>query len=120
MSGYRGRSNVNVSHFLSNLNTIPAPDEHVVDTYNPDDLALFTNTQFFDFDMGEPLGDFPSNGSFNGATQKADQKQVTLQKQRFEPHNAIDASAIDASFLGMQPVFYFDIYLILFFFFCLR
>ena len=94
MSGYRGRSNVNVSHFLSNLNTIPAPDEHAVDTYNPDDLALFTNTQFFDFDMGEPLGDFASNGSFNGATQKTDQKQ---QKQRFE--------AIDASFLGMQPVF---------------
>ena len=88
---------MNASHFLSNLNTVPAPDEHVVDTYNPDDLALFTNTQFFDFDMGEQLGDFSPNGSFNGATQKPDQRRGTPQKQRFEAHNAIDAS-----FLGMQ------------------
>jgi len=91
MSGYRGRSNVNVSHFLANLNTIPASDEQVVDTFNPDDLALFTNTQFFDFDMGENLGDFAANRSFNGATQKTGQKQDTVQKQHFDGQNAIDA-----------------------------
>lgn len=95
MSGYRGRLNVNVSHFLADLNTIPSSDEQAVDNFNPDDLSLFTNT-FFDFvDMGEPLaGDFSSNDSFNGATQKTEPKQETLQKQHFEVHNTID------SFLG--------------------
>lgn len=95
MSGYRGRLNVNVSHFLADLNTIPSAEEQVVDNFNPDDLSLFTNTQFFDFDMGEPLGgDFSSNGTFNGTTQKTEAKQESLQKQHFEEHNAID------SFLG--------------------
>lgn len=94
MSGYRGRLNVNVSHFLADLNTIPSAEEQVVDNYNPDDLSLFTNTQFFDFDMGEPLsGDFASNGSYNG-TAKPEPKQQSLQKQHFEEHNTID------SFLG--------------------
>lgn len=97
MSGYRGRLNVNVSHFLADLNTVPSSDEQPVDNFNPDDLSLFTNT-FFDFvDMGEPLaGDFSPNDSFNGATQKTESKQETLQKQHFEAHNTID------SFLGMQ------------------
>lgn len=95
MSGYRGRLNVNVSHFLADLNTIPSSEEQAVDNFNPDDLSLFTNT-FFDFvDMGEPLaGDFSSNDSFNGPTQKTESKQETLQKQHFEVHNSID------SFLG--------------------
>lgn len=95
MSDYRGRLNVNVSHFLADLNRIPAVDEQAVDNFNPDDLALFTNTQFFDFEMGEPSGgDFSSNSSFNGATQKTGSKQEALQKQHFEEHNSID------SFLG--------------------
>jgi len=96
MSSYRGRLNANVPHFLTDLNTIPSSDEQAVDNFNPDDLSLFTNT-FFDFvDMGEPLaGDFSSNSSFNGATQKTERKQE-MQKQHFEEHNAID------SFLGMQ------------------
>lgn len=103
MSGYRGRLNVNVSHFLADLNTIPSSDEQAVDNFNPDDLSIFTNT-FFDFvDMGEPLaGGFSSNDSFNGATQKAESKHETLQKQQhFEVHNEID------SFLGMQYLFSF-------------
>ncbi|RPB28589.1 hypothetical protein L211DRAFT_855494 [Terfezia boudieri ATCC MYA-4762] len=99
MSGYRGRLNVNVSHFLADLNTIPSSEEQAVDNFNPDDLSLFTNT-FFDFvDMGEPLaGDFSSNDSFNGPTQKTESKQETLQKQHFEVHNSID------SFLAPTPL----------------
>ncbi|KAF8418555.1 hypothetical protein EV426DRAFT_315492 [Tirmania nivea] len=95
MSGYRGRLNVNVSHFLAGLNTVPSSDEQTVDNFNPDDLSLFTNTLFDYVDMGEPLAaDFSSDDSFNGATQKTEPKQETLQKQHFEVHNTID------SFLG--------------------
>jgi hypothetical protein len=47
-----GRRGINVSAYLQDLNTIPSADEQV-DTFNPDDLDLWTNTQFFDFDMGD-------------------------------------------------------------------
>ncbi|KAI9743429.1 MAG: hypothetical protein M1835_002906, partial [Candelina submexicana] len=54
MSGYNGRRGPNVSQYIANLNTIPSP--HDMTTQSQDgalieaDLALFTNTQFFDFD----------------------------------------------------------------------
>ncbi|KAL8901023.1 MAG: hypothetical protein Q9207_005402 [Kuettlingeria erythrocarpa] len=56
MTGYVGRKAPNVSHYLSNLNAIPSDQD--VGTQQPDDfdfndLATFTNTQFFDFDQGE-------------------------------------------------------------------
>lgn len=48
------RGGINVSAYLQNLNTIPSADEQAnLDTFNPDDLDLWTNTQFFDFDMGQ-------------------------------------------------------------------
>ncbi|KAF8469025.1 hypothetical protein BDZ91DRAFT_82615 [Kalaharituber pfeilii] len=94
MSNYGGRPNVNVSQFLANLNTIPSAEEQAVEPFNPDDLALFTNIQFFDPDMGEPLGDLSSGVSYAGATQTTDSKPETLQKQHFEEQDAID------SFLG--------------------
>lgn len=87
MSGYRGRSNVNVSQFLANLNTIPSADEQVIDTFNPDDLALFTNTRFFDFDMGEPVGEFAPAS----ATYLSDAKQDPLSKQNMEENEIIDS-----------------------------
>ncbi|KAI5809547.1 hypothetical protein DFH27DRAFT_508288 [Peziza echinospora] len=69
MSNFRGsRPNVNVSHFLANLNTIPSAEEQTVETFNPEDLALFTNTQFFDFDMGEPLGEFSAGNLHHSPT----------------------------------------------------
>lgn len=57
MSGnYQGRRGPNVAHYLQDLNTIPT-EEPVVDNFNPDDLALFTNgSQFFDF-AGAEQGD---------------------------------------------------------------
>lgn len=57
MSGFSGRRGVNVSQFIANLNTIPSAHEMATQNqegFNIDeDLALFTNTEFFDFDMGE-------------------------------------------------------------------
>ncbi|KAL8666950.1 MAG: hypothetical protein Q9168_007383, partial [Polycauliona sp. 1 TL-2023] len=57
MAAYNGRKGPNVSHFLSNLNAIPS--DHEIPTQQPEpfdfanDLASFTNTEFFDFDQGE-------------------------------------------------------------------
>ncbi|KAL7274986.1 hypothetical protein RUND412_002080 [Rhizina undulata] len=56
MSGFSSR--VNMSLYLANFNAIPTADEPDVDTFNPNDLAFFTNTRFFDFDVGQPVDDF--------------------------------------------------------------
>ncbi|KAG6008235.1 hypothetical protein E4U21_004834 [Claviceps maximensis] len=57
MSTYSGRHGPNVSAYLRDLNTISPQDTTTVgadDGFNiEDDLALFTNTQFFDFDSGQ-------------------------------------------------------------------
>lgn len=57
MSTYHGRHGPNVSAYLRDLNTISPQDTTAVaaeDAFNmEDDLALFTNTQFFDFDSGQ-------------------------------------------------------------------
>ena len=56
MAGFTGRRAPNVSQYIANLNTIPSA--HDVPTqqdenYNiEDDLAVFTNAEFFDFDLG--------------------------------------------------------------------
>lgn len=53
---YNGRRGPNVSEYIANLNAIPsASDIQAADSglSFEDDLAMFTNTQFFDFDMGQ-------------------------------------------------------------------
>ncbi len=54
---YNGRRGPNVSEYIANLNAIPsAQDMQTLDQQNfnfDDDLALFTNTNFFDFDQGQ-------------------------------------------------------------------
>ncbi|KAI5800002.1 hypothetical protein EDC01DRAFT_648543 [Geopyxis carbonaria] len=52
MSNTYSRRGVNVSHYLQDLNTIE--DQTTTDPYNPaaDDLSIWTDTTFFDFDMG--------------------------------------------------------------------
>ncbi|KAG6015066.1 hypothetical protein E4U43_004376 [Claviceps pusilla] len=57
MSTYSGRHGPNVSAYLRDLNTISPQDTTATgaeDAFNmEDDLALFTNTQFYDFDSGQ-------------------------------------------------------------------
>ncbi|KAH0534141.1 hypothetical protein FGG08_007267 [Glutinoglossum americanum] len=58
MSAFIGRRAPNVSQYIATLNTIPSAhdlaSQQQQDSFGlEDDLALFTNTQFFDFDMGE-------------------------------------------------------------------
>lgn len=51
---YNGRTGPNVSEYIANLNAIPsATDLSNDEEFNLDaDLAMFTNTQFFDYDLG--------------------------------------------------------------------
>jgi hypothetical protein len=60
-SGFGTRRAPNVSAYLANLNAIPSAHDiaaqHQQDNFDvSDDLALFTNTQFFDFDMSNRAG----------------------------------------------------------------
>jgi hypothetical protein len=54
MSNYSGRHGPNVSQYLRDLNTIsPNDTTPVEENFAEEDLTLFTNTQFFDFDSGQ-------------------------------------------------------------------
>lgn len=59
-----------MSEFIANLNAIPSAQDMASqnqDNFNLDeDLAMFTNTQFFDFDLGQDADLQPTNFDFNG------------------------------------------------------
>ncbi len=60
MSGFAGRRGhpVNVSQLLQDLNRIPEPAPQPDDNLPSldDELAMFTNTNFIDWDSGTPHG----------------------------------------------------------------
>ena len=62
----------NVSEFIANLNAIPSAQDMAgqsQDNFNLDEeLALFTNTQFFDFDLGQDTDLQPSTFDFSAQT----------------------------------------------------
>jgi len=66
MASYNGHRGPNVSEFIANLNTVPSAQEMAnSESFNvDDDLALFTNTQFFDFDLGHDADLNPTNFDF--------------------------------------------------------
>ncbi|KAG0636873.1 hypothetical protein HOY80DRAFT_318277 [Tuber brumale] len=78
---YSGRrSGVNVSSYIENLNSIPV-DEPLLDLQDDANLALFSNTSWFDFDMGQPLDDGTSDalkrsGDFAALDQKPSDEQM--------------------------------------------
>jgi hypothetical protein len=61
---FRGKANM--SEYIAQLNSIPsAQDLESSNNFNlDDDLAMFTNTQFFDFDLGQDADLQP--GNFDG------------------------------------------------------
>jgi hypothetical protein len=88
MAGYTGRRAPNFSQYLDDLNTIPSPYDQALqqqqqrqNTINFDEeLALFTNAEFFDFDKFANL-DLPTfdgvedkNAQVEDQTQNADMK----------------------------------------------
>lgn len=67
MSTYSARRAPNVSQYIANLNTVPSAADlaaqQELGTFE-DDLAIFTNTQFFDFDGDMPaFADMPQQQS---------------------------------------------------------
>ncbi|KAB5585470.1 hypothetical protein GE09DRAFT_1048588 [Coniochaeta sp. 2T2.1] len=53
MASFNSRRGPNVSQYLRELHTIPEQDTAAGESFDmDDDLAMFTNTQFFDFDSG--------------------------------------------------------------------
>ena len=78
----------NVSQYVANLNTIPSPTdaEHNQDVSLDDDLALFTDTQFFDFDMGQ----------FTDVTEPIEYDLV--QEQQARRQHAAAKTGLDQSF----------------------
>ncbi|KAK5242201.1 hypothetical protein LTR16_008692 [Cryomyces antarcticus] len=64
MSGYNGRRAPNVSQYIANLNQLPPAQDTIAQDDGlgfSDDLALFANTEFFDFDMGQNITDVPQS-----------------------------------------------------------
>ena len=57
MSAFNGRRAPNVSQYVANLNAIPSAQDVALQQQEgfslEDDLAMFTNTEFFDFDLGD-------------------------------------------------------------------
>lgn len=95
MAGYGGRKGPNVAHYLANLNAIPSEHDVVTQQQQPDDfdfsndLAAFTNTEFFDFDQGEhvfqsPVVEFDaSNQALNPADDTAAVTQGGIKSGEF-------------------------------------
>ena len=72
MAGYNGRRAPNFSQYLDDLNTIPSAYDQALqqqqNTFNVDDeLAMFTNAEFFDFDNFGNL-DLPTFDSLEDKT----------------------------------------------------
>jgi hypothetical protein len=66
---YNGRRGPNVSEYIANLNAIPSAQEMQSNQENfniDDDLAMFTNTQFFDFDLGNGADLHTDDINFDG------------------------------------------------------
>jgi len=59
MSGYSPRKAPNVSQYIANLNALPSAHDLATQQQDgyplDDDLAIFTNAEFFDFDIGENI-----------------------------------------------------------------
>jgi len=80
MAGYNGRRAPNFSQYIDDLNAIPSPYDQALQqqqqqqtSYNLDtELALFTNTEFFDFDKFTDLG-LPTFDSVDEKPQSVDQ-----------------------------------------------
>ncbi len=89
MTAFNGRRAPNVSQYVANLNALPSAHEVATQQQDgfslEDDLAMFTNTEFFDFDLGDnvvaptveydPLREEQA-GRENNATQNKDGKDL--------------------------------------------
>lgn len=89
MANYNGRRAPNFSQYIDDLNAIPSPYDQALQQqqqqtpYNLDtELALFTNTEFFDFDKFTDLG-LPAFDS-------VDEKPQTVEQSHAADSNFLD------------------------------
>lgn len=108
MAGYNGRRAPNFSQYLDDLNTIPSPYDQALqqqqkqeDTINFDEeLALFTNAEFFDFDKFgdlslpsfDAVGDKNTQGDSENQTQNSDVKFLDFLNGKSSALDAFDRS----------------------------
>ena len=79
MSSYAGgRRAPNVSQYIADLNSIPSAQDAASQNQDnfglDDDMSLFTNTEFFDFDLGEMTG-MSQPGEFDSPTDERMRRQ---------------------------------------------
>ncbi|KAI9848215.1 MAG: hypothetical protein M1837_000889 [Sclerophora amabilis] len=84
MTDFNGRRGPNVSQYVANLNTIPSAHDVATqrsqEGFDLDDaLSVFTNTTFFDFDMGENVDPSHTGGYDLAHQQKARRDYATTQ-----------------------------------------
>jgi hypothetical protein len=90
---YNGRRGPNVSEYIANLNAIPSAQDiqSSQDTFNlEDDLAMFTNTNFFDFDLVVQDGDILGGGAdapAPAASEGTDMKSMDFSLQGMESYS---------------------------------
>ena len=90
MANYNGRRGPNVSQYLRELNAMPS-DTPVEERFPLDDeLALFTNTQFFDFESGQTTDFQPPPGKSESDTQST------------RPEEPSSATSVIGDFPGMD------------------
>ncbi len=65
---YNGSSKVNMVDYIATLNTVPAEgDSRGEQDFLEDDLAMFTNANFFDFDLGQDADLQPTDYNVEGS-----------------------------------------------------
>ncbi|CAK38542.1 uncharacterized protein An04g00850, partial [Aspergillus niger] len=105
MSGFNGRRAPNFSQYLDDLNAIPSPYDQALqqqhqDSYNlEDELSLFTNTEFFDFDKFGDLN-LPNFDSLEDNTVKKETAQDASSDMDFL--NILGASTVASTINARQ------------------
>ena len=90
MSGYSPRRAPNVSQYIANLNAIPSAHDLATqqqESYNiEDDLAIFTNAEFYDFDLDDSID--PSGGVDYNADAEERSRRENAAARRTSTSNA--------------------------------
>ncbi|KAL2076255.1 hypothetical protein VTL71DRAFT_1198 [Oculimacula yallundae] len=68
---YNGPSRVNMSEYISTLNHVPDQEMAPGTEFLEDDLAMFTNANFFDFDLGQDADLQPTDYNGEGRRDQA-------------------------------------------------
>ncbi|KAI9815098.1 MAG: hypothetical protein M1827_002941 [Pycnora praestabilis] len=107
MSGYNGRRAPNVSQYIANLNTIPSAHDLATqqqEGFNlEDDLAMFTNTQFFDYDLGQAMESVPVAYS-PSQEERARRENAASQKNNMKGADFLNGEFQFPDFSGFQNV----------------